>query len=298
MPYTIAPVNPADIPFLTAIQWAALSTNPLIQVLYPRGATPALKAFTIASYERAITFPSARLIKATDDATGELVGFAKWIIYHPGHEEENPNGRESGQESRRRSGWVRDKYMMPPMPPDCHGTLLERWGNIINRTRKRITGPRGHACRIGTPLLDIVHVLPSRQRDGVGASLIDWGLEMADTEGLQCYVEASPVAYSLCRRIGFRHVADMRVELGNYKEGYRDYRNIVMIRPPFGGREREGPYELDDNHYLLEEAERSYPAEAQMLTLRSSSSLRAVLLRGATNSIISSSQKSTTYEAP
>ena len=155
MPISIATVRPADIPHLTAIQWAALSNNPLIQVLYPRGATPALTAFTTASYERATSFPSAWLIKATDDITGEIVGFAKWIFYRQ-KEEESLHisaimGNRDSQGSRRSSGWAKEKHLMPSMPPDCHGMLLDRWGSIINKTRKRITGPRGHACRTGAP---------------------------------------------------------------------------------------------------------------------------------------------------
>ena len=155
MAYTVAPVHPADIPHLTAIQWAALGSNPLTQVLYPRGPTPALTAFTTASYERATSFPSVQLINAINKATGEIVGFAKWIIYRQIEEETLHKGVSDNQGqsngSRRNSGWAKEKHLMPSMPPDCHGMLLNRWGRIINKTRKRITGPRGHACSTGAP---------------------------------------------------------------------------------------------------------------------------------------------------
>ena len=155
MPYIIEAVVPADIPHLTTIQWAALSHNPLIQILYPKGATPALIAFTTSSYERATSFPSARLIKATDETTGEIVGFAKWIIYRQNEEEalhsDVIEGSRHSRGSRRSSGWAKERHLMPSIPPDCHGVLLEKWGHVIQKTRKRITGPRGHACRTGAP---------------------------------------------------------------------------------------------------------------------------------------------------
>ena len=156
MPYAVTPIQPSDIPRIADIQWIALSSNPLIQVLYPRGATPELTAFTIASYQRSLTFPSVTIIKATDESTGEVAGFAKWILYRQDEEQELYHNRGESQggskgSSRRSSGWQKEKHLMPSVPPDCHGMLLERWGDVINKTRKRITGPRGHACRTGAP---------------------------------------------------------------------------------------------------------------------------------------------------
>ena len=155
MPYSVSIVQPADIPRLAEIQWAALSSNPLTRVLYPRGATPALLEYTTNSYKRTSSFPSAKLIKATNDATGEIVGFAKWILYRKDEEQhlrQSVGGiRQQSAESRRSSGWEKETHLMPSLPPDCHGMLLERWGNTISRSRKKISGRKGHACKAGAP---------------------------------------------------------------------------------------------------------------------------------------------------
>lgn len=155
MTYSVSLVQTADIPRLAEIQWAALNSNPLTQVLYPRGPTPALSDYTIGSYKRTATFPSAKLIKATNTATSEIVGFAKWILYRKDEElslRQSVGGiRQKSDSSRRSSGWEKETRLMPTMPPDCHGILLEKWGDIINKTRKRLTGPKGHACRSGAP---------------------------------------------------------------------------------------------------------------------------------------------------
>ena len=157
MPYTVDLVHPPDVPRLANIQWAALKDNPLIHCLYPRGATRELIDFTTLSYQKALTFPSATLLKATDDATGEIVGFAKWILYRQDEETQlrpslsSDGQRRSGGSSRRSSGWQKEKHLMPSAPPDCHAVLLEHWGDIMSKTRKRIPGPRGHACSTGAP---------------------------------------------------------------------------------------------------------------------------------------------------
>ena len=162
MTYTVSVVQASEISRLAEIQWTALHSNPLIQVLYPRGATTALIEFTTESYKRSFAFPSATLIKATNDSTGEIIGFAKWVMYRQDEEQtlrqsvsgmrqKSDQSERKSNASRRSSGWVKEKALMPKMPPDCHGVLLERWGEVINSTRKRITGPRGHACRTGAP---------------------------------------------------------------------------------------------------------------------------------------------------
>ena len=155
MSYSVSAVQPADIPRLADIQWAALSSNPLTKVLYPRGPTSALLEYTNNSYRRTSAFPSAKLIKATKDATGEIVGFAKWILYRKDEEQhlrQSVSGiRQPSTQSRRSSGWEKEKHLMPPLPPDCHGILLEKWGDTINKTRKKVGGRRGHACKAGRP---------------------------------------------------------------------------------------------------------------------------------------------------
>ena len=155
-------------------------------------------------------------------------------------------------------------------------------------------------------MLDILHVLPLHQRNGAGTALIDWGLEMADKESLECYVETSPAAHSACVKKGFRHVAEMRIQLGKYKEGYKDYRHVVMIRPPFGREEPperseppniEDPFNDEGAVSPTDEADMSYTAEAKMLDFRSSSVVRTTVSMDESTSTRSSSRKSTVYRA-
>ncbi len=84
-------------------------------------------------------------------------------------------------------------------------------------------------------MLDIVHTHPSHQGRGAGAQLLRWGTDLADKDGLQCYVESSPAGYPLFQKYDFADVTEMEIELNKYKKhgyGQYKYKHIVMIRPP------------------------------------------------------------------
>ena len=147
MPFSVTLALPNDIPELSTIQWAALLNNPLIQTLYPQGVTPALATFTKDSYIKALQYPSVRLIKAVDVESGEIVAFAKWILYSEQKEEliqleedEWVSGRAPKEGGWRHSG-------VPKRPDGVDEKALAAWNNVMTRTRKEIMRRRKHDCR-------------------------------------------------------------------------------------------------------------------------------------------------------
>ena len=145
--FTITVAVPQDIPYITTIQWAALTSNPLIKALYPHGPTPALIAFTRNSYIKALQFPSVRIIKATDVERGEIVAFAKWIKYpeEPPEPQEGERGRIQSVGQAGAGGW--SKGNIPSQKPDdVDKRVLSDWNGIITQMRKRIMKNRRHTC--------------------------------------------------------------------------------------------------------------------------------------------------------
>ena len=63
-------------------------------------------------------------------------------------------------------------------------------------------------------------------RQGAGAMLIDYGCKLADRDGLEAYVDASPLAKSLYERYGFetKNTTTMPKPFDWYVEAF-------MIRP-------------------------------------------------------------------
>ena len=262
--YKIALAVPQDIPYLTTIQWAALTSNPLIKILYPHGPTPALIAFTRSSYTKALQYPSVRIIKATDTERGEIVAFAKWIKYPEEVPEtlEGARGRIQSVGQAGAGGW--SKGNIPSQKPDdVDKRALGDWNAVMTQMRRGIMKSRRHICRArpdpcslecyfgsiapalwGEPyheaestidsvklisgirtVLDILHTHPSHQGRGAGAQLVKWGTDLADEERLQCYLESSPAGYPLFQKCDFEDVTEMEIELNKYKKsGYGQYK--------------------------------------------------------------------------
>lgn len=250
MPFSISPVLPCDIPYLSSIQWAALLRNPLVQTLYPQGPTSALTAFTIDSYRRALEYPTVRLIKAVDDESGEIVGFAKWIVYA---EEDHLSGEGEGEGEMQDRGWRHGKNGEEdtPRPEGVNERALGAWNEVITRTRKKVMRSMAHKCNLkgGCSLhcyfgsiasalwvLDIIHTHPLHQYRGVGTSLLEWGTEHADKLRLQCYVESPAAGHALFHKHDFVYITDMEIDLNEYRthQHYynQKYKHTVMIRPP------------------------------------------------------------------
>ena len=61
--------------------------------------------------------------------------------------------------------------------------------------------------------LSIIACSPTRQRSGAGSALLEWGVNLADSFGLPCRLEASPVGYGLYRKFGFEDVGVVDVNI-------------------------------------------------------------------------------------
>jgi ribosomal protein S18 acetylase RimI-like enzyme len=82
------------------------------------------------------------------------------------------------------------------------------------------------------PDLEMVATDPAYQGKGVGSKLMRWGLERADQDGLEAYLEASPDGVRVYEHFGFCEAGrtDTWIENERMKPGTW-YRNLFMIRP-------------------------------------------------------------------
>jgi len=62
--------------------------------------------------------------------------------------------------------------------------------------------------------LKILAIHPDYQRRGVGAKLLNWGLERARARGEKVYLEASRRGKGLYTKLGFEHVGDLTLRDG------------------------------------------------------------------------------------
>lgn len=65
---------------------------------------------------------------------------------------------------------------------------------------KEITGGRPHWY------LELLSIKKEYQRKGIGRMLVEWGLERADAEGVECALAATPEGKGLYEKYGFKEV--------------------------------------------------------------------------------------------
>ena len=73
-------------------------------------------------------------------------------------------------------------------------------------------------------VLEILGTAPEHQGKGAAGKLIRWGVEQADANGVEAYVEASPTGRPVYEHFGFKAVEEYRPSTGNYVETF-------MVRP-------------------------------------------------------------------
>lgn len=149
------------------------------------------------------------------------------------------------------SGGGDDADDMPVWPEGADAELCNDVFPYFARERKKNMGERPHYCTFlpvsfpfhprerlsGCPCqnphsilmwvtdLEIVATLPEHQGKGAAGKLIRWGLERADREGLEAYLEASPAAVPIYEHYGFKTVS-------SYSPKRIEHTESFMLRAP------------------------------------------------------------------
>jgi GNAT superfamily N-acetyltransferase len=167
----------------------------------------------------------------TNAQTGEILGFAAWYFYL--HE-------------RPREVWE----TMPSITwaEGEEKRQAEAFLGVTARMRMKIWEGRPHICKILTGcrleeatsirqakreltfavVLGLLCVHRDAQRKGVGAALVQWGLDRSREERLPAYLEASPAGFPLYQKLGFNKIDTMIVKAEDW-HGDRDLQYNVML---------------------------------------------------------------------
>ncbi|KAL8721558.1 MAG: hypothetical protein Q9181_007681, partial [Wetmoreana brouardii] len=80
---------------------------------------------------------------------------------------------------------------------------------------------------------------PAFQRQGMGDALVRYGNQLADRQGLQIFLQASPYGYPIYSKHGFKTVQHLDVDLKEWApgadsgdKGYGNYRFRYMVMLP------------------------------------------------------------------
>ncbi|KAJ5708708.1 acetyltransferase [Penicillium malachiteum] len=184
-----------------SVLWFAAFTDRSMTDVFPN--TPGVQQWLENSSREDLTNkPFQKYVKIVDteaiDSQGRprLVAFAKWDLAMP-----EDRGRR----------W-------PPWHEDMNGDMAEKFFQILEGNRKRVMGDQKHFCMACISFtahapnpytndvridLDTLATHPDYQRRGCGSRLVQWGCDLADTEEVSAYVDASKAGAPLYAKHGF-----------------------------------------------------------------------------------------------
>ncbi|MCJ1247792.1 hypothetical protein MMC30_005007 [Trapelia coarctata] len=231
----LLPATPADIPTFTSIYLSAF-TDALALTAFPRSSPNIPAWWTATNLSDFHSQPSARYLKIVEsDGGAEGDAVTNGMVNKEGAAREEVQGKEpvSGKiiayakwnvptlvgSSVLNGGDAVDA--MPEWPEDADVELCNDVFPAFARERERIMGGRLHYY------LEIIATLPSHQGRGAASKLIRWGLQQADNEGLEAYLEASAAVVPIYERYGYRTVS-------TYSPKRIEYTESFMVRAPRG----------------------------------------------------------------
>ncbi|KAF4125980.1 Ribosomal protein S18 acetylase RimI [Geosmithia morbida] len=172
-----------DIKDVYDAYFEAFKGEPIIDILFPSGVDESFrKLHTESTAEYWKQSKCQYTVKCIDSETGEVIGMGLWDLYM--------------QERT-------DEEIKDPGVTWLEGTHKERAERILGPLWKKkieIMGRRPHIyCHV-------IAVKQEHQRRGAGRMLTQWGLDLAEQLRLPIYLESSPQAERLYRKLGFFEV--------------------------------------------------------------------------------------------
>lgn len=134
--------------------------------------------------------PNMVYIKAVDSETGQIAGFARWLIFT-------------------------NRFLTTPSMETQHWETTDdaeyAHGLLVDFLKHR----EGHLAKTNGNMvsLDICAVDPDHQRKGVGGKLVSWGTAKADELGVDAVVESSRFGRGLYEKHGYVFVEDVTLPL-------------------------------------------------------------------------------------
>jgi GNAT superfamily N-acetyltransferase len=233
--YTITPLEPTE--YTIAFTLADTCFAPLDTLLFKKNSYPPSATSSAQRTKSRIArlhniSPQPTLFKATDAATGEIIGVAHWTI-HTDDEEVTQSVADA----------VAD--IVAASIPEMNRDAVRGFYTMVTEGKRdvlRVDVPvRGVYGRVGKTFpvvklsrrveLETVFVHPDFRRRGVATRLLEWGIAEAERLNLLVYLEATEEGRRVYERVGFEVVRGERFDAARFGgEGGCEY---TVYFPPF-----------------------------------------------------------------
>jgi ribosomal protein S18 acetylase RimI-like enzyme len=206
MPLTLRKAVISDAAALTNIYFSAFSHDAISLLVFPRGdAAPWNFWYESVVEEMADLNAHFVCIVDSDSPEQKIVAYAKW------------NGPDALVSTD-----------LPIWPEKSDAILANHFfGSLITRHAEIMKG-RKHWY------LELVATMPEYRGKGAAGKLLRWGIERADEDGTEIYLEASPVGKPIYEHFRFMEEDRLVVELDGKGEGplaEKEFIECFMVRP-------------------------------------------------------------------
>jgi GNAT superfamily N-acetyltransferase len=195
MKLTLRPATPSDAPILTDIYFSAFSEDDISLLCFPRNDTTVYNFWHNSVIDEMKDANNHFLCVVDEDTPNQrIIAYAKWV-----------------------SPAAPVTMGLPAWPEGGDRALADHFfGNLV-RSRESIMRGRKHWY------LEMVVTRPEYRRKGAAGMLMRWGLQKADADEVEAYLEASPEGKPVYEHFGFREVERLVVLEGRFVE-------VMMIR--------------------------------------------------------------------
>ena len=180
--------------------------------------------------------------KAVDIATGEVVGYARWLL-PPELADKNvwSEAQVAEPSPKDRELFERD-FRESPLPNAKSGEMIAfRAGGLEEAEKRvRVDDPFLSKCSFRSTekrifdvyvVVDFLTVKPAFQRQGVASLLVKSGCEIADAYHLKAYVIASPAGLKVYEGQGFKVVETVSTDYSQFG-AVEPYVHHFLVRQP------------------------------------------------------------------
>jgi len=179
------------------IYFSGWAGNPLQERFFPASSANA-RSFWLQSLADEIKDPNARFLVVVDtDSTaeypGNIVAFAKWVV--PGAPPQPP---------------VPDSVWPADGDPTLAGVFFQELVSMHEGNMEE----RPHWY------LEIISTRREYQGKGAGSLLLDWGVQKADDDAVECYLDSTPEGKGLYLKFGFEEIETRRYFDDTYSHCY------------------------------------------------------------------------------
>ncbi|RDW65748.1 GNAT family N-acetyltransferase [Aspergillus mulundensis] len=231
--WTITHCTVADAPALAHNNMSAFWTDPSWRLLWPKDIELSYLIDQCSlRYPRSLSQnrQTMRHQKAIDPTTGEVVGYARWVL---------PEGLDQNAAGREGVAWP--DAQVPRIPQEeekeFEKRALSAWWSP--RTDMGAMDDQIHAIadrHVRGKVyieLDYLAVHPSRKGQGIATALVRSGLAFADSIGVPVQTIAFHAARGIYDRLGFKEVDRVVQRLDPYG-GQGEYTTYFMVREVCG----------------------------------------------------------------